>query len=143
MAKITYGRVHPGDPDTVVWNGRSFTHGEAVEFDGRTNEGKAFVEAAKGNPWFSIDGENGDKDTGGTKPPTKKDVEGADPEKAPGMYRAYAIDWINKAPTLRALEGRWNGEAELRDKIGWGSDDQGLIDPIYQPKLENLKRAEA
>lgn len=130
MVDVTYKTLHPSDPRETVWDGRSFEAGKPVKLDGRVKEHAAFIERAKSNPWFDVDGESAPQGKSKDRPETAEE------------YRSYCIDWINRAKSVAELEGRWRKESDMREDLGWGSDDQGLIDPIYGPKLEKMKSAE-
>ncbi len=135
MVKVTY-KPQPGDPETTEWGGRTFKGGEAIDLDGRVAANKSIIERAKGNPWFDVD------DGSGASAAKPNDDQKPGEPATPDEYRKYAIDWIGKTTKSRQLERRWNDEEDLREKIGWGSDDQDLIDPILKPRLEKLKQAE-
>ena len=130
MVDVTYNPKHAGDPVETEWDGRSFKAGKPVTLDGREKQHKDFIERARANPWFDVDGESATQRQVSDEPTTAEE------------YRAYAIDWITRAKSSRELEGRWRNERDMRENLGWGSDDQSLIDPILDPRLENLKASE-
>lgn len=129
MPKITYTPLFNGDPIETEWDGVLFTAGQPVDFDGRTAQGKKFVERAKANRWFSVDGE------------PKAEIP-KKPLATAEEYRAYAIEWMNQAKSSSAMQKRWDDEKPLRDECGWGGDDDALLEPFFAPRLEILKRAE-
>jgi hypothetical protein len=129
MAKVTYIPRHDGDPIKTETLGQKFKANEPVEVDGRTKAGKLLLETLANNPWFSIDGK-GAVPVGITDPKTAEE------------YRAYALEWINVETSAVAFSKRWDSEAALREKVGWGTEDEDLIQPIIGPRLELLKRAE-
>jgi hypothetical protein len=131
MVKVTYNPRHPSDPAETEWDGRKFNAGKSVEYDGRAKEHKSFIERAKLNPWFDVDGETAVQRQVSDAPTTSEE------------YRAYAIDWFGKVKSSRDMERRWSDERDMRDNLGWGSDDQALIEPIYAPRLENLRQSES
>lgn len=57
MAKITYIPLDPGDPSTTVWNGLVFKANVPNEIDGSHYFDAEMIERARGNPWFSVDGD--------------------------------------------------------------------------------------
>ena len=129
MAKVIYIPRHDGDPVKTETHGQKFEANKPVDVDGRTVGGKRLLEALAGNPWFSIDGK-GAVEIGITDPKTAEE------------YRAYALEWINVETSAVAFSKRWDDEAPLREKVGWGTEDEDLIQPIIGPRLEILKRAE-
>lgn len=123
-AEITY-RPREGDPATTVWNKLTFEANKP-----RTVSNPDVIKAARGNPWFEVDGE---------KAPEKK----AGPPKTSEEYRAHAVAWIKDADTVKAMVERWDQEETLRRDCEVGGDDLGYIAQFYDPKLEALKQAEA
>jgi len=134
MVAVTYN-AKPGDPVHTVWHGIKFEHGKAVEVAADhpmlEKDKKTGLSLVDGNDWFSTP----------DKKPGRKPKDG-EPD-TPGAYFAYANGWISKATTSGGLKSRWDGEQPMRDKVGWGSDDQERMDDIMRPKFEALKRGES
>lgn len=125
--KVTYVPRDPADPNRVRWAG--------VLFEANVPKEVAHPEIIAGaptNPWFDVEGQAA-KPKGG-RPPNPKTAE---------EYRAFAINWINKAETAKGLNDRWTAEERLREVCGVGSDDLDAISLIMQPRLHHLTMADA
>ncbi len=145
MVAVTYN-AKPGDPTFTVWHGLKFEHGKPTDVpdnhpmlkapvggDGKPlkdDEGKMLPSPVEGNDWFSTP----------DKKAARKPKDG-EPD-SPGAYFAHANAWMSKVSTSGALKSRWDGEESMREKVGWGSDDQERMDAVMRPKFEALKRGE-
>ncbi len=133
MVAVTYN-AKPGDPTFTVWHGLKFEHGKPTDVSDDhpmlKKDEKTKLSAVDGNDWFST----ADKKAG------RKPKDG-DPD-SPGAYFAHANAWMSKVSTSGALKSRWDGEESMREKVGWGSDDQERMDAVMRPKFEALKRGE-
>jgi hypothetical protein len=131
IPSITYTPIHPGDPADTLWNRHRFRANvpvTPVDVKGGLTA-LEMVEAAKGNPWFQVEGEEQAQTT-----PTIPET--------PEQYRMHAIAWIRTATDSRDMASRWRSEEELRVECGVGDDDVEYIQSIYKPRLAILKDAE-
>jgi hypothetical protein len=132
LPTITYTPIHPGDPADTLWNRHRFRANIPVKVrdvaQGLT--AAQMIEAAKGNPWFLVEGEEQAK-TRPTVPET------------PEQYRMHAVAWIRTATASRDMASKWRGEEELRTECGVSDDDVEYIQSIYRPRLAILKDSEA
>ena len=132
---VTYN-AKPGDPIMTDWLGLRFEHGKAVSVPEdhailkKDDKGNSPVDQ---NPWFSTEAKRRGR------PPKEKD---RDPE-TPEEYFTYAVAWISKEMTAGGMKSRWDNEHVLRQKVGWGSDDEERITKISSPRYEALKKAES
>lgn len=133
MVAVTYN-AKPGDPTYTVWHGLKFEHGKPTEVPADhpmlEKDKKTGASPIDGNDWFSTP----DKKAG------RKPRDG-EPD-TPAAYFGYANAWMAKATTSGGLKSRWDSEHAMREKVGWGSDDQERIDDVMKPKIDALKRAE-
>lgn len=143
--KVTY-KPRDGDPASVVWCGVKFEANLPKE----TNQPE-IVALAGSNPWFVCEG----KDIDAKAQVAKTAPKVAKAPKTPEEYRAYAIEWLKAAqpdPEIAAkdadraslacaksIETRYAAEEPLREKCGWGTDDDALLQTIFYPKLATLK----
>lgn len=88
------------------------------------------IELLAGNPCFSVDGVQTERKTATAKLPSDSD-----------QYRGYALKWIMGATTAGEIDGRWAGEAALREKIGWEQKDEAYLRPFVEGRKEQLKEA--
>ena len=129
---ITYIPVHDGDPHSVLWNRHRFHANKPAKIQDVKGGLTAaeMVEAAKGNPWFKVEGHERAK----AIPVT--------PE-TPEQYRSYAIGWIRISNSSREMTARWREEEDLRTICGCGEDDIEYIQTIYKGRFAILKEQEA
>ena len=132
LPTITYTPIHPGDPADTLWNRHRFRANVPVRVKDVPQGLTAvqMVEAAKGNPWFKVEGE----EQATTTPIT--------PE-TPEQYRSFAIGWIRTATNSREMAARWKAEDGLR--IDCGVSDQELIDiqAVYKNRSDIMKQQES
>jgi hypothetical protein len=132
LPKITYIPIHPGDPADTLWNRHRFRANVPVQVrdvpQGLT--AVQMVEAARGNPWFAVEGEEQAR----AIPIT--------PE-TPEQYRSYAIGWIRTAVTVREIESRWRNEEDLRVQCGVSDSEMADILGVKKNRLDIMKQAEA
>lgn len=131
LPKITYTPIHDGDPANTLWNRHRFRANVPVAVQDVKGglSAKEMVEAARGNPWFQVEGEEQAKTT-----PTVPET--------PEQYRMHAIAWIRTAIGSGEMVRRWGAEEELRTECGVGDDDVAYIQSIYRPRLVILKDSE-
>jgi hypothetical protein len=132
LPKITYIPIHPGDPADTLWNRHRFRANVPVQVQsvvgGLTAE--QMVEAARGNPWFAVEGEEQAKTT-----PTVPET--------PEQYRMHAVAWIRTAVESKEMARRWRSEDDLRVQCGCGDDDVEYIQTIYKSRFAVMKESEA
>lgn len=122
-ADVTYIPQHKDDPSEVIWHKILFRAN--VPKVGITNQ--QLLRSAMTNTHFEVNGKK------------KEKVKPGAPETAEG-YRLHAITWINAAETHHALVKQWEGEQEMRDEIGVGTDDLDYILPQYNARFAKLKK---
>src|SRR6266403_3554321 len=126
---ITYTPIHPGDPADTLWNRHRFRANVPVvpqDVKGGLSA-KEMVEAAKGNPWFAVEGEEQAKAT-----PIVPET--------PEQYRSYAIGWIRTATTTREMAARWRAEEDLRVICGVSADEMIDIQGVYKNRSDIMKQ---
>lgn len=132
LPTITYTPIHPGDPADTLWNRHRFRANIPVKVkdvpQGLT--AAQMVEAARGNPWFKVEGEEQ-----ATTTPTVPET--------PEQYKMHAVAWIRTATSSRDMAARWRQEEELRTECGVSEDDVAYIQTIFKPRLAILKDSEA
>lgn len=129
---ITYIPIHPGDPADTLWNRHRFRANVPVvpkDVKGGLSA-LEMVEAAKGNPWFAVQGEEQAQTT-----PTVPET--------PEQYRMHAVGWIRTATSSRDMMAKWRSEEALRTECGVADDDVEYIQSIYKPRLAVLKDSES
>jgi hypothetical protein len=129
---ITYTPIHPGDPADTLWNRHRFRANIPVivqDVKGGLTA-KEMVEAAKGNPWFVVEGEEQAKAIPSV------------PE-TPDQYRSYAIGWIRTSVTSREMASRWRAEEDLRIQCGVSDEELVDIQAVYKNRSDIMKQAEA
>lgn len=129
---ITYIPLHPGDPADTLWNRHRFRANVAVvpqDVKGGLSA-EEMVEAARGNPWFAVEGEEQAKAT-----PVIPET--------PEQYRSFAVAWIRLATDSKEMARRWRSEDDLRVQCGCGDDDVEYIQTIYRSRHALLKEQEA
>lgn len=134
MVAVTY-TAKPGDPTFTRWHGLAFEHGKPTEVPADhlilKKDDKSGKSPLDHNDWFSTSDKK-------VKPAASKDD-----IETPGAYFTYASAWIAKATTSGSLKTRYDSEQPMRERAGWGSDDQERMDEIFKPKFDALKREEA
>lgn len=90
----------------------------------------SLVELLRGNSGFMVDGVRAERKVGSQRLPI--DADG---------YRGYAMAWIRESNTLRQLEQRWEGEANLREKCGCEQKDENYLRPFLDARRDQLKEA--
>lgn len=132
LPTITYTPIHPGDPADTLWNRHRFRANVPVKPQDVTGglSAREMVEAARGNPWFAVEGEEQAK---------------AIPSipETPEQYRMHAIAWIRTSNDSKEMARRWRAEEDLRVQCGVADDDVEYIQGIYRPRLAVLKESEA
>lgn len=123
-ADVTY-IPRKDDPAEVTWNNHLFKANVP-----RPVKNPIMIEQAKGNPWFAVAGHER-----GTISESKVPASAED-------YRAHAVAWINEAKTSFEMTERWEAEEPLRHALGVGTDDFEWINKFYDPKIEQLRKAE-
>jgi hypothetical protein len=129
---ITYTPIHPGDPADTLWNRHRFRANIPVtpqDVKGGLSA-KEMVEAAKGNPWFSVEGEEQAQAT-----PTVPET--------PEQYRSFAIGWIRTSTNSKEMAARWRAEADLRIQCGVSEEELIDIQGVYKNRSDIMKQAEA
>jgi len=150
MAKVTY---RPGihDPSTVVWNEIEFQANIPVELTDEntitidmpvqhvTDDGLIrtitrrqkipMVDAAKGNPFFRVEGE------AAPKAPVMKSPINAE------QYKLWATKWINEADDYDLLMERWENETKLRERCKAVGAVEGELNALFTQRAAVLKRA--
>lgn len=121
-----------GDPAETVWNRHRFQANVPTEIRDVRNGLTAaqMLAAAKGNPWFQIEGQS-KKPTLVVSVPTTAE-----------QYRTYAAIWIRDAKTSKGLVARWESEQELRADCEVGGDDVEYLTTLFNPRKTMLERAE-
>lgn len=114
-----------GDPHEVVWNNHRFQANVP-----RPVGNAIMIAQAKGNPYFEVEGH---EKKAGPDPSEPKTAE---------AYRAHAVEWFKKAKTAQDFEARWDAEADLRERVGVGTDDLEWLESIAGPRLSELKKAD-
>lgn len=110
---------------------RKETFGPEGELRSRGVPGRiSVVELARGNSGFMVDGVRVERKLGSQRLPTDAD-----------QYRGYAMTWIRQSNTLRQLDQRWDGEANLREKCGLEPKDENYIMPFLEQRRDQLKEA--
>lgn len=132
LPAITYTPLHDGDPHSTLWNRHRFRSNVPVKVrdvpQGLT--AVQMVEAAKGNPWFKVDGEEQAQATPIT------------PE-TPEQYRSYAIGWIRTATTSQEMSARWRAEDGLRIDCGVSDTEMADIQAVYKNRSDIMKQSES
>lgn len=131
LPRITYTPLHPGDPADTLWNRHRFRANVPVKVQDVTGGLTAvqMVEAARGNPWFAVEGEEQAKTT-----PVIPET--------PEQYRSFAIAWIRTAVESKEMARRWRSEDDLRVQCGCGDDDVEYIQTIYKSRHAVLRESE-
>lgn len=126
---VTY-KPGPQDPVETKWNGHKFMANvpRPVIDDG---EPHGMIALAKGNMCFEVEGHD------------KKAQPDPGAPKTPEAYRAYAVDWFKKAKSADEFNERWDGEADMREAAGCGTDDVEWLNSIGGPILAELKKQAA
>jgi hypothetical protein len=110
---------------------RKETSGPEGEIRSRGVHGRiSVVELARGNSGFMVDGVRAERRLGSQRLPTDAD-----------QYRGYAMGWIRETNTIRQLDQRWEGEANLREKCGCEQKDENYLRPFLDAKRDQLKEA--
>lgn len=131
MVDVIYSPIDPADPAVTECHGFRFVANKPTSVPEGTAPAAALLALVETNPWFSIAGKKK------KKADAKDDALGT-----PEEYRAYAIGWINAATSSDELQSRWDSEYDMRKAVGWSGDDDDALAPIYQPKKDNLVKAE-
>lgn len=130
--KITYTPIHDGDPSNTLWNRHRFrANVPTIVQDVKGGlSAEEMIEAARGNPWFAVEGEEQAKATPSI------------PE-TPEQYRSYAIGWIRTAVDSREMAARWRAEDDLRVQCGVSDQELTDIQGVYKNRSDIMKQAEA
>jgi hypothetical protein len=56
----------------------------------------------------------------------------------PDQYRGYAVGWIREARDAPTIQARWDGEEQLRERLGVSVSDLAFIVPFLQGRLLDL-----
>lgn len=132
LPQITYIPIHPGDPADTLWNRHRFRANVPVSVrdvpQGLT--AKEMVDAARGNPWFKVDGEEQ-----ATTVPIIPET--------PEQYRSFAIGWIRTSTNSKEMGARWRAEDDLRVQCGVSEHELADIQAVYKNRLDIMKQQEA
>jgi hypothetical protein len=132
LPTITYIPIHDGDPANTLWNRHRFKANVPVHVrdvpQGLT--AKEMVEAARGNPWFKVEGEEQ-----ATTTPTIPET--------PEQYRSFAIGWIRTSTTSREMAARWKAEEGLRIDCGVSDNEMLDIQAVYKNRMDIMKQSES
>lgn len=129
---ITYTPLHSGDPSDTLWNRHRFRANVPTKVrdvpQGLT--ALQMVEAARGNPWFAVEGEEQAKAT-----PIVPET--------PEQYRSFAIGWIRTATNSKEMAARWRQEDDLRVQCGVSDSELIDIQAVYKNRSDIMKQSEA
>lgn len=91
---------------------------------------QCLVDILRNNPCFMVDGVRSHRKTAEIKLPTDSD-----------QYRGYALKWLVSVTSAAEIDGRWAGEAALREKCGWEQKDEAFLRAFVEGRKEQLKEA--
>lgn len=157
MTEVTYTPLENGDPIETEFGGIEFrahkpvdvpltatiltmVRQETLNAEGlpratAVEKRVPVVEILKGNPYFTVAGEQAAK-----RKPGRPAV-----PKTPMEYRSHAQAWFATAESHDELAHKWDSEAALREKIGVhdDGDDVKYLRPFFDARYHDLKKAAA
>ncbi len=113
MARVTYNDPE-GTAETVTWHGRELTAGEGVDIED-TAENQAFLDAAEGNPYFTVENRKKLEEEDKAPQPTKYENRKLSPRergelaKKDGKPRSVPVFYRGKDESEDWLKG-YDGE---------------------------------
>ena len=90
-----------------------------------------YVELARGNPSFSVNGE---------APFSRTEGKSRTPD-SPDAYRGYAINWIARSNDAATMDARWQAEADLRERCGCDDNDLMYLRPFFEAQHDRVSAA--
>jgi hypothetical protein len=162
MAKITY-LPKDGDGLKTVFHGHKFEANKPIEVSHAL-----LIRQASKNSWFKVEGATAEQLADPTEVPEAAPADKAkaaphqnvksakdDGDKKPKVYdpntdlpttseqyRGFALAWIKTVDESEAMDLRWKEEEELRQKCGWGSDDEEYLATFFNQKRTEMVAAE-